>query len=108
MALKSTITGEYHKIELDEVHGINYQIETSTILIRVFENEVHRTEVRNNSDEELLFKKSYLKRVMFSSNIIDILLDGSKDINLSTVNNFKTAVYLYLKTLPEYNNYVDC
>jgi len=100
MALVHNISGEYHKIEYED--EFYTPLEQNMVRIEVYENEQHRI------DGDSTFKKHYVKTTMFVGiSIKGILCEYVNDIGKSEVDNYKTAVYNYIKVLPEYTDFID-
>lgn len=105
MALRNVITGEYYKVIIRDDEPM---IEKDRVLIRIFENETYRDEVRNNNDTDIPFRISIFYHITLNKDIRQILLEASWNISENLISNYLTAIYNYLKTLPEYVNFVDC
>jgi len=101
MALLNKQNDNYIKIIIEEepMHDLNIQ----QVLVEIFENTTHR-ENGNTS-----FQKSYHKHIQISidTNIVEILMKSDWTEDESWINNYKIALYLYIKTLSEYEDYID-
>ena len=100
MALLNEQNENYIKIIIEEesMHDLNIQ----QVLVEIFENTVHR----ENGNTE--FQKSYYKHIQLDINVIEILMKSNWVEDENWIDNYKTSMYLYIKTLPEYEDYVNC
>ena len=99
MALKNTDTGVYHKIyDTDQAQ----MLETDRVLMELWESETHR------ADGTSQFHNCDRKHVSFGEKTIqEIMMEYTNNEELSAEDNFKTAVYTYIKTLDEYAGFDD-
>ena len=100
MALLNEQNENYIKIIIEEepMHDLNIQ----QVLIEIFENTAHR----ENGNTE--FQKSYHKHIQLSDmNVIEILMKSNWVEGESWIDNYKTALYLYIKKIDGYEDYID-
>lgn len=98
MALKNSITGEYHKV-VDLVPSP--LLEETTIMVEAYANEEHR----QNGDSEFL--KHQDLSVDLKTTLKEVALKHVYDDSLG-YNNMIVALYNHVKSLPEYEGWVDC
>jgi len=98
MALKNKTTGEYRKVFIDEVLlGVN------NIQLTLYQNEEHR-----EIGDEGFVKSRLHNHNLKETTLIEILCKHKNNDKLSAEDNFKVAIYNYLKTLEEYKDFEDC